>query len=145
MTLLQHPATTTKVPSRNQDHYPVCVNPPPSRFLMILFSTQWQVLADNLYLMSFYPQVFASWYVYSLSSPCQGRSSRRRGYSNVLSLLRSLPEFSVLVKALELTDLASSLEAGGPFTVFAPSNFAFDRIGRDKMLANVDGLENETN
>ena len=83
--------------------------------------------------------------MYSLSSPCQGRSSRRRGYSNVLSLLRSLPEFSVLVKALELTDLASSLEAGGPFTVFAPSNFAFDRIGRDKMLANVDGLVNETN
>ena len=60
----------------------------------------------------------------------------------MLSLLRSLPEFSVLVKALELTDLASSLEAGGPFTVFAPSNFAFDRIGRDKMLANVDGLVN---
>lgn len=57
----------------------------------------------------------------------------------MISLLRALPEFSVLVKALELTDLSDSLEAGGPFTLFAPTNFAFDRIGRDKMLANVDG------
>ena len=65
---------------------------------------------------------------------------RGRGFADVMSLLRATPEFSVLAKALELTDLADSLEAGGPFTVFAPTNRAFDRVrgGRDKMLANVD-------
>ena len=65
---------------------------------------------------------------------------RGRAFADVMSLLRATPEFSVLAKALELTDLADSLEAGGPFTVFAPTNRAFDRVrgGRDKMLANVD-------
>ena len=62
------------------------------------------------------------------------------GPSNIMSLLRSHPKFSVLVKALELTDLASSLEEGGPFTIFAPTNFAFDRFGREKMLSDVDSL-----
>ena len=62
------------------------------------------------------------------------------GPSNIMSLLRSHPKFSVLVKALELTDLASSLEEGGPFTIFAPTNFAFDSFGREKMLSDVDSL-----
>ena len=57
-----------------------------------------------------------------------------------MTLLRSYPKFSVLVKALELTDLASSLEEGGPFTIFAPTNFAFDSFGREKMLSDVDSL-----
>ena len=65
---------------------------------------------------------------------------RLNGQSNLLSLLRSDPQFSVLVKALELTDLASSLEEGGPFTIFAPTNFAFDKFGREKMLSDVDSL-----
>ena len=36
---------------------------------------------------------------------------RGRGFADVMSLLRATPEFSVLAKALELTDLADSLEA----------------------------------
>ena len=66
--------------------------------------------------------------------------STRNGYRNIMSLLRSYPKFSVLVKALELTDLATSLEEGGPFTIFAPTNFAFDKFGREKMLSDVDSL-----
>ena len=46
----------------------------------------------------------------------------------------------MLVKALELTGLSKTLQSGRDFTVFAPDNFAFDVIGRDKMLDNVDDL-----
>ena len=58
----------------------------------------------------------------------------------VQPVVEPMEHYTALVKALELTDLADSLEAGGPFTVFAPTNRAFDRVrgGRDKMLANVD-------
>jgi len=57
-----------------------------------------------------------------------------------MDLLKSTPQFSVLVKALTITELASSLETGGPFTLFAPTNLAFDSAGRDKMLSDVAGL-----
>ena len=68
-----------------------------------------------------------------------GRPKRIRSrYRNVLSLLRSVDELSVLVKALELTGLLDNLDNGGPFTIFAPVNDAFDRIGRDRMLSDID-------
>ena len=75
-----------------------------------------------------------------LSSTLGHGHSTLNGHSNIMTLLRSYPKFSVLVKALELTDLASSLEEGGPFTIFAPTNFAFDKFGREKMLSDVDSL-----
>merc|ERR1712012_642648 len=49
---------------------------------------------------------------------------------NVVTLLRLNPQYSVLVKALELTGLSKTLQSGRDFTVFA----------RDKMLDNVDDL-----
>ena len=67
------------------------------------------------------------------------RNSRRRtGFDKVLSFLQSVPELSIFAKAIELSDLADDLEDEGPFTVFAPINSAFDRIGRDRALANID-------
>ena len=70
---------------------------------------------------------------------------------SMMAFLRSSPRFSVLVRALELTELSPSLEvkpcfgnwpknikkaksrfqagAGGPFTLFAPTNSAFDLVG----------------
>jgi uncharacterized surface protein with fasciclin (FAS1) repeats len=41
------------------------------------------------------------------------------------------PQFSTLVTALERTDLVSTLESNGPFTVFAPTNAAFVQLGVD--------------
>jgi len=37
-------------------------------------------------------------------------------------------DFSTLVTALTAADLVSALQADGPFTVFAPTNEAFDKI-----------------
>merc|ERR1739838_1150110 len=64
----------------------------------------------------------------------------RQGNPNIMTLLKSFPKFTVLVRALTITDLALSLETGGPFTLFAPTNLAFDTVGRDKMLSDVAGL-----
>merc|ERR1712050_119076 len=66
-----------------------------------------------------------------------GSSNR---YTNIMTLLKASPRHTVLVRALTITDLAASLETGGPFTLFAPTNNAFDLVGRDKMLNDVDGL-----
>ena len=98
---------------------------------------------------------------------------------SMMAFLRSSPRFSVLVRALELTELSPSLEvkpcfgnweyekslfqagAGGPFTLFAPTNSAFDlvvtitlssimwltqwswnyyKVGREAMLGDVPSL-----
>ncbi len=41
------------------------------------------------------------------------------------------PDFSTLVAALSRVNLVSALEGDGPFTVFAPTNAAFDALGVD--------------
>jgi len=38
------------------------------------------------------------------------------------------PSFSILVAALQKADLVSALQADGPFTVFAPTNAAFEKL-----------------
>ncbi|MDP3268868.1 MAG: fasciclin domain-containing protein [Legionella sp.] len=45
------------------------------------------------------------------------------------------PEFSTLVSLLKKADLVSTLQGSGPFTVFAPTNAAFEAIPKDKLDA----------
>ncbi len=49
-------------------------------------------------------------------------------FSNVVNNLQKRPDFSTLVSAVVSADLASALSGDGPFTVFAPSNAAFDKL-----------------
>ncbi|MGQ7868316.1 fasciclin domain-containing protein [Sunxiuqinia sp. sy24] len=53
------------------------------------------------------------------------------------------PEFSILVKAVVKADLASTLADGGPFTVFAPTNAAFEALFTDLGVGGVDDLTAE--
>jgi len=46
--------------------------------------------------------------------------------ATVVDVAASASDFSTLVAALDAADLTSTLEAEGPFTVFAPTNEAFD-------------------
>ena len=46
--------------------------------------------------------------------------------------------FKTLVQAVELTDFARGLKAPGPFTVFAPTDEAFDKLGPDFLEALFD-------
>jgi uncharacterized surface protein with fasciclin (FAS1) repeats len=47
----------------------------------------------------------------------------------VVQIASSNPEFSLLVKAVTKAGLASTLSGAGPFTVFAPTNAAFEAAG----------------
>lgn len=47
---------------------------------------------------------------------------------NVVELAASNENVSTLVSAIEAADLKSALEGDGPFTVFAPSNAAFENL-----------------
>lgn len=41
--------------------------------------------------------------------------------------------FSTLVEAVKAADLADTLKGEGPFTVFAPTNEAFEKVGKEKI------------
>jgi transforming growth factor-beta-induced protein len=67
---------------------------------------------------------------------------------NVVELALSNPDFSFLVEALTAADLVETLSGPGPFTVFAPTNDAFDAllielgISKEELLANKPLLTN---
>lgn len=47
---------------------------------------------------------------------------------NIVELAVATPELSTLVAALKAGDLVETLSGSGPFTVFAPTNEAFDKL-----------------
>ena len=51
--------------------------------------------------------------------------------------------FSTLVAALQKTELVSVLQGDGPFTVFAPTNDAFDALLSDLGVGSLDDLSKE--
>jgi transforming growth factor-beta-induced protein len=67
---------------------------------------------------------------------------------NVVELALSNPDFSFLVEALTAADLVETLSGPGPFTVFAPTNAAFDAllielgITKEELLADKPLLTN---
>ena len=53
------------------------------------------------------------------------------------------PDFSTLATALQATGLVDTLKGAGPFTIFAPTNEAFAKLGEariNRLLANKDEL-----
>lgn len=46
----------------------------------------------------------------------------------IVELASNNPQLSTLVQALQAADLAGTLESGGPYTVFAPTNEAFEAL-----------------
>lgn len=63
---------------------------------------------------------------------------------DIIAIASSNQEFSTLVSALKKADLVETLQGKGPFTVFAPTNEAFDQllmdlgITADELLAHPD-------
>jgi transforming growth factor-beta-induced protein len=60
--------------------------------------------------------------------------------TTVVSLLASMPEFSTFSAALENTGLAAVLTGTGPFTIFAPTNDAFDTLNLDLAALTPDQM-----
>jgi len=48
---------------------------------------------------------------------------------NITQVAQGTPDLSTLVEALTVAELAKTLEGPGPFTVFAPTNEAFEALG----------------
>ena len=57
---------------------------------------------------------------------------------NIVQLAASNPEFSTLVKAVTAGGLVKTLEGKGPFTVFAPTNAAFDKLPAGTLTTLLD-------
>ena len=55
---------------------------------------------------------------------------------NIVEVASSNPDFSTLVTAVKAAGLVETLSGAGPFTVFAPTNAAFDKL----PAGTVDGL-----
>jgi uncharacterized surface protein with fasciclin (FAS1) repeats len=47
---------------------------------------------------------------------------------DIVTVLNEDPDFGFLVTALQTADMVSTLQGPGPYTVFAPSDFAFDAL-----------------
>ena len=58
----------------------------------------------------------------------------------VVDIALSNDDFSILVAALQKADLVGALQAEGPFTVFAPTNAAFEQLLKDLDISSSDLL-----
>ena len=75
------------------------------------------------------------------SAPHRFRSGRAR--KNLADTLAGVPTFRVLGRAIHVADLAATLGAKGPFTMFAPTDKAFARLPAaelDALLADAQRL-----
>lgn len=63
--------------------------------------------------------------------------------STVVEIAVSNPDFSTLVEAVTKADLAGALSAEGPFTVFAPTNEAFDKLFKQLGVQGIQDLTAE--
>lgn len=64
------------------------------------------------------------------------------GEKNIVEIAIGSKDHTTLVAALKAADLVTTLSGKGPFTVFAPTNAAFDKIPAD-ALANLLKPENK--
>lgn len=63
---------------------------------------------------------------------------------NIVQVAQSDNQFSVLVSAIEKAGLASTLTGTGPFTVFAPTNDAFNALFSELGVSGIADLSAET-
>ena len=66
---------------------------------------------------------------------------------NIVEVAQSNPDFSTLVSAVTTANLGDTLSGDGPYTVFAPTNTAFEKIPqatRDELMSEA-GREDLTN
>jgi len=61
----------------------------------------------------------------------------------VVDIAVSNPDFSILVEAVTKADLAGALSSDGPFTVFAPTNEAFNDLFDQLGISGIDDLSKE--
>ena len=64
-----------------------------------------------------------------------GSASAQDAPQTIVDIAASNPDFSTLVTALTEAGLVDTLQGEGPFTVFAPTNAAFDALPEGQLAA----------
>merc|ERR1711997_1259106 len=59
-------------------------------------------------------------------------------------LVVSEPRFSTLLAAVKAADLVETLSGDGPFTVFAPTNAAFEKVPKEALAGLLENKEELT-
>ncbi|HZZ32128.1 MAG TPA: fasciclin domain-containing protein [Phenylobacterium sp.] len=73
--------------------------------------------------------------------PAAAASAKLVASGDLITTLRSSPNFTVFVKALDATNLSSLLKSSPGLTVFAPTDTAFPQSKLDSMMADKPGLQ----
>lgn len=58
-----------------------------------------------------------------------------QGAMDIISIAKDDSRLTTLVKAIQAADLVSTLQGAGPFTVFAPTDEAFNKLGAETIQA----------
>ena len=67
------------------------------------------------------------------SAATEQRETAQQGGEDIVSLAQGEESLSTLVDAVAAAKLVGTLEGEGPFTVFAPTNQAFDAVGEEQL------------
>lgn len=68
-----------------------------------------------------------------LQASAPQKVSEKLAKATIIERLEASGQFKTLTAALEATDLLSTLEGEGPFTLLAPSDRAFAKLGQEKI------------
>lgn len=64
-------------------------------------------------------------------SPIFSTTAKAEATEDIVEIALGNPDFSILVSALQKAELVETLQGDGPFTVFAPTNAAFEQLLKD--------------
>jgi len=82
-------------------------------------------------------------FTFGLTFNSEAKKGGDSSSSTVVEIAVSNPDFSTLVEAVTKADLAGALSAEGPFTVFAPTNEAFDKLFKQLGVQGIQDLTAE--
>ena len=88
-------------------------------------------------------KLFTAFAVAALFAPAAVRADDKTSDKTIVEIAAANPKFSTLVTAVKAAGLAETLGGDGPFTVFAPTNDAFEKLPKgtlDKVLADKEKL-----
>ena len=93
--------------------------------------------------LKFRPAIIAIAAVTLFTSCSKDDSDDKMDSKNIVQVASSNTDFSILVQALDKAGLVSTLEGAGPFTVFAPTNAAFNTLFTQLGVSGISELSAE--
>lgn len=102
------------------------------------------IKTKNMKKRTLLPVAIALMAVFTLSSCEKEEETIDPSMQTIASYASSDPNFSILVSALSKAGLVNTLNGSGNFTVFAPTNYAFQMLFSQLGVTNIDALDAAT-